>query len=500
MSDKAKKLGLFALIALVISSSIGSGIFDLTRSLAESASAGPAIIAWVIVGLGMLLMVLSINYIVKEKPNLDGIVSYAEEGFGKFWGFASGWGYWLSAWLGNVAFGTVLMAAIGRLGGDTLYGKFFVGEDKTFSWLAVIIASIVMWLITYLVTRGIENASFINAVVMVAKLLPLAVFLIMAIVMFKAGVFSADFWSTLQKNAEGAITGVTRGSGLDLKAAWPQIQACFMVLIWVFVGVEGATVFTSRAHKKSDAAKASVVGFLALIGIYLLISLLPYGLVPYEKLAQVGTPAVGEILKMKGMGWGVYLMNGGLAISILGAWLSWTLLPVETTTILADHKLLPPIFGKLNRNGAPTFALVVTTILSQLFIFTLPYPNLKIGGVGAYDFAFSLCSSAILLSWMFIGFYAAKLAIQKSNIGIAIIGLIAGAFQVAMMYLAGWQYFLLVLLGFLPGIALFWFARNKVQDETGEEAMTTVDTVSAVVVAIAGVVTIALLLMGRIAL
>jgi len=498
MTD-SKKLGLFALIALVISSSIGAGVFDLTRKLAESAPPGPALLAWLIVGVGILLMIVAINFIVRTKPELDGLLTYAEEGFGRFWGFASGWGYWLSAWLGNVAFATILMQAIGRLGGHSLYSTFFDANDAPF-WITILITSVIMWLLMLLVTRGIESASFINAVVMVAKLIPLAVFMIIAFVMFKVGVFTSTFWAVLATNAEGAITGVTK-QGFVWKDVWGQIQGCFMVLIWVYVGVEGATVFTSRARDKSEAAKATVFAFIGLTVIYIFISMLPYGLIPYKDLASLGSPAVGEILQAKVGSWGMYLMNAGLAISVLGSWLSWTLLPVETTTIMAQRKMLPGVFGRLNKNGSPTFALVLTTLLCQLLLFTVISPHAAFGnilhftiaGASAYDFAFSLCSSAILLSWMFIGFYASKLGFQVKKYGIALVGAIAGLFQIAMMYLAGWQYFLLVLLGFLPGIILFFVARSKTQSETGEKAYTTVDLVSAALVALAGVVTIVLL-------
>ena len=55
------------------------------------------------------------NNLGAKRPDLDGgIFGYAEAAFGKLGGFISGWGYWLSAWLGNVAFATMLMSAIGE--------------------------------------------------------------------------------------------------------------------------------------------------------------------------------------------------------------------------------------------------------------------------------------------------------------------------------------------------------------------------------------------------
>lgn len=59
------------------------------------------------------MLALSLNNLVLKRPDLEGIFSYAEEGFGKYTGFISGWGYWISAWMGNVAFATVMMSAVG---------------------------------------------------------------------------------------------------------------------------------------------------------------------------------------------------------------------------------------------------------------------------------------------------------------------------------------------------------------------------------------------------
>ena len=111
--EKKRGISKIGLIALVVSSSIGSGIFGITNDLAMSAAPGPAIIAWIIVGIGILALVLSLNNLGAKRPDLDGgIFGYAEAAFGKLGGFISGWGYWLSAWLGNVAFATMLMLSL----------------------------------------------------------------------------------------------------------------------------------------------------------------------------------------------------------------------------------------------------------------------------------------------------------------------------------------------------------------------------------------------------
>lgn len=163
MESKVKKLGFGALVALVISSSIGSGIFGIASDMADTTSPGAALIAWVITGIGVAMLCLSLTNLMNKRPELSGIFVYAEEGFGPFGGFISSWGYWLSAWLGNVAFATMLMSAVGYF--------FPVFEDGS-NLISILTASIVLWLMFYLVNRGIESAAALNTIITICKLVP----------------------------------------------------------------------------------------------------------------------------------------------------------------------------------------------------------------------------------------------------------------------------------------------------------------------------------------
>ena len=225
-------IGLMGLISLVISSSIGSGVFALSTDISAAAAPGAAIIAWAITGVGFIALANTFGRLSLERPDLDGIVAYAKEGFGPFVGFVSGWGYWLSIWIGNVAFGVMLATAI---------GYFFPPFSEGLTVGAVIFISVVNWLIVLLVNRGVEEASVVNVIVMVCKLVPIFVFIAAMILVFSFDVFTADFWGNLANNLGGA----------DAPGDVPtQIINCFMVMMWVFVGMEGepSAISSSRGR------------------------------------------------------------------------------------------------------------------------------------------------------------------------------------------------------------------------------------------------------------
>lgn len=242
-AGNTRGISLIGLIALVISSSIGSGVFALSTDISAAAAPGPALIAWLIAGIGFMALATTFGRLSVVRPDLNGIVDYAREGFGPFVGLVSGWGYWLSIWIGNVAFGVMLVTAI---------GYFFPPFSSGLTAAGVAFISVLNWAIVLLVNRGVEEASALNAIVMVCKLVPIFAFILAMVVMFDPAVFTADFWGNLANNLSDPA--------LAPGSVPTQIVNCFMVMMWVFVGMEGASVLGHRARRKSDVSRATILG------------------------------------------------------------------------------------------------------------------------------------------------------------------------------------------------------------------------------------------------
>ena len=62
--------------------------------------------------------------------------------------------------------------------------------------------------------------------------------------------------------------------------------------VWVFIGIEGAVVFSGRAKKHSDIGKASILALFTMISLYVLISVLSLGIMSRPELANLKTPAM----------------------------------------------------------------------------------------------------------------------------------------------------------------------------------------------------------------
>lgn len=195
-SDKGK-LGLPALTALVVGGIIGSGIFSLPQNMAEGAGAGAILIAWAITFVGMLTLTRIFQWLSTTRPELDdGVYGYAREGFGEYLGFNAAWGYWISAWVGNAGYLVVLFSALGSFGALAFFG------DGT-TWPALLGELTVLWLMHAFVLHGVHNAAITNAIVTLAKVVPIALFILCVALAFRIETFHLDFWGS---PALGSVT------------------------------------------------------------------------------------------------------------------------------------------------------------------------------------------------------------------------------------------------------------------------------------------------------
>lgn len=441
MSEKTqeKKLGIIPLSALVVGAIVGGGVFNLMSDMAREASLGAIIIGWLIAGVGMAMLAFSFQNLTEKRPDLDaGIYSYAKEGFGNYMGFNAAWGYWLSALLGNVAYATLVFSSLGY------FFKVF-GDGQNVA--SVIAASVLLWLVHYLILQGVESATFINTIITAAKLIPLAIFFVAMIVAFKLGIFTTDFWGTLSGNFE-------------LGEVMNQVKGTMLVTVWVFIGIEGAVVFSGRAAKKSDVGKATILGLVTVIAIYLLTTILSLGVMTRPELADLKQPAMAYLLESVVGKWGAILINIGVVISVLGAWLSWTMFAAELPYQAAKTGAFPKRFAKENRNGAPVNSLIFTNALIQVFIFSFLISD------RAYNFAFSLASSAILIPYAFTAFYQLKISLQEKadvphRTRNLMIGVLASVYGIWLIYAGGIQFFLLTMLLYGPGIIIYAWVQKE---------------------------------------
>lgn len=459
MSNSESKLKLGALIALVVGSMVGGGIFSLPQNIAASASAGATLIGWLITGVGMLTLAFVFQSLANRKPELDsGVYAYAKAGFGDYMGFSSAWGYWISAWIGNVSYMVLLFSTL---------GYFFpvFGDGNTLP--AIIGASVVLWLLHFLVLRGIREAAFINTITTIAKIVPLLLFIVIAAIAFKLDVFTTDFW----------------GAGnTELGSVMDQVRNMMLVTVWVFIGIEGASIFSARAEKRSDVGKATLIGFVGVLLLLVLVNVLSQGILAQAELAGLKNPSMASVLEHVVGPWGAQLISIGLIVSLAGALLSWTLLCAEILFASARDHTMPEFLRKENVRHVPSNALWLSNGLIQLFLIITLFNS------STYLSLLYLATSMILVPYFWSSAYAVLLAIRGETYENTpgernkdlLIALVSTLYAVWLVYAAGIQYLLLSALLYAPGALLFFKAKR----ELGQPVFTGIEKIIFVVVLI----------------
>jgi arginine:ornithine antiporter/lysine permease len=435
------KLRLGALTALVIGSMVGGGIFSLPQNMAASADVGAVLIGWVITGIGMLMLAFVFQSLAIRKPALDGgVYAYAQAGFGDYMGFSSAWGYWISAWLGNVGYFVLLFSTL---------GYFFpvFGEGNT--PIAIACASVLLWCVHALVLRGIKEAAFINQITTVAKIVPIVLFIVICFFAFRLDIFTADVWG---KNNP------------KLGDVMSQVRNMMLVTVWVFVGIEGASIFSARAERRSDVGKATVIGFVTVLLVLVLVNVLSLGVMTQPQLAGLQNPSMAGVLEHIVGRPGAVLISVGLVISLAGALLSWVLLCAEILFSAAKDRTMPAFLRKENANNVPANALWLTNAMVQIFLLITLFSK------GTYLSLIYLSTSMILVPYFWSVSYALLLTIRGESYEQAraqvrskdmVVAAIAVAYALWLLYAGGVKYLLLSALLYAPGAILFAKAKRE---------------------------------------
>jgi len=442
----SNKLGLIAMALLVISAMVGGGVFNLPQNMAQGAGLGAVLIAWLISGLGIFCLVRTFQILADIKPELtSGIYTYSRQGFGPYAGFQIAWGYWLSDIFGNVALGVLLMDTL-----NNLIPPYFKGGN---TWQSVLGASLVFWLMNWMVLSGVRRAAILNVVSTIAKFVPLSIFIVVVAISIKAGILGSDFWGNVNHNVAGAK---------PIGSILTQIKSTMMVTLWVFIGIEGAVVMSD----KSDAltvSRATMLGFIVTLLLYVLISVLPFGIMSQAQLSVIPPPSMGAILASLLGNWGLYLIDIGLMVSVLSSWLVWTIIVAELPWAGAKDGTYPRVFATTNKNGTASISLWVSTAIMQLVMVLVFYAG------NAWNVMLSVTGVMILPAYIGATGFLWKLLVTRQYPSTARIGKVTALlcsvlgtlYGLWLIYAAGLEYMLIGVVVFAVGNGVFMRARKE---------------------------------------
>lgn len=438
-ADTNRKVSVGTLTAMVVGSIVGSGVFVLPRRFGSETGVLGALIAWTIAGAGMLMLALVFKSLAVRKPDLNaGIFAYAKAGFGDYVGFNAAFGYWASAVAGTASYWVLTMSTLGAVFPA-------LGQGETL--LAIGLSSVGVWTFHFLVLRGVHSAAAINRIVTIAKMVPIAVFIVVGIIFFRAGVFVGNFWG---------------GTDHSISAIFEQAKGTMLITVFVFLGIEGASVYSRYARRREDIGRATVLGFLSVLCVFMLVTIVSYGVLPQADLAAAPPPSMATVFESMVGNWGEIFIKVGVVISVLGAYLAWTLMGCEILYVPATTGDMPEFLRKVNAQGTPSAALAMVSLYVQgLLILLLFVAN-------ALDFILDLTAALAVIPYLLAAGYALKLTVRRETYDdgrslrtdrtVAILAVVYTAF---LVYAAGLNHLLLSCLLYAPAAVLYARARRE---------------------------------------
>lgn len=438
MSSGEQKMSRAMLTAMVVGGMVGAGIFSLPQRFGGVTGPVGAIIAWLIAGAGMYMLARVFQYLAERKPDLDaGVFVYAKAGFGDYPGFLAAFGYWVGSCIGNVFYWVMIKGTL---------GQFFpvFGDGSTV--VAILFASAGIWLFHFLILRGVQQAAFINSIVTVAKVIPILTFIAILLVAFRLDVFSYNLYGG------DLTTGV-----------FEQVRATMMVTVFVFLGIEGASVYSRYAKERSDVGAATILGFVMVTTLMVLVTLVPYGVLQRADIAGMGQPSMAGVLESVVGPWGAMFISIGVLVSVLGAYLAWALICAEVMFSAAKNNDMPRIFASENKNRVPAAAMWATSIVIQTIVITTYWSN------DAFNLMLDLTAAVTLIPFLLVAAYAFKLTRRGETYDVRpeernrdfVVAIIATAYTAFLIYAAGWALVLKSTILYAFGTLLYVWARRE---------------------------------------
>ena len=330
-------IGFWTCTALVIGNTIGIGIFVLPAVLAPFGF--NALLGWGVTVVGCVVLARVFARLAREFPQADGPYGYIRATIGDPAAFLAIWTYWLSLWMTNaaLAIGVVgyLQAIVPGLAGAVPLPVLALGLLGLF--LAVNLF-------------GVRASGPVQVLMTILKLLPMA-----AVIVF-------GLWMLVSEPA--AYTRDLPTTPITL----PLVMAASTIALFAMLGLECATVPASRVEDPGRTIpRATMAGTLATAAIYIAVSAIPMLLIPQAELAKSQAPFADVLSRELGAGSGRWLALF-VVVSGLGALNGWTLLVGELTRTMALNGVMPAVFTRNNRRGAPVLALLVTSALAGIMV------------------------------------------------------------------------------------------------------------------------------------
>jgi APA family basic amino acid/polyamine antiporter len=325
-------LSLFDATAISVGAIIGAGIFVVTGIAA--ASAGSALIVSMLIAATIsIFTALSFAELTTWQPKEGSVYEYAYQLISPFTGFLTGWMWIISNTFAGAAvsigFASYLTAVLPSL---------------PINWIAAIICIAFTALNLY----GIRESALINNILVTAKLLILAFFIIL---------------------------GLTHVNTANFTPFAPFEAGVFYGAFYIFFAYGGfarvAVISEEIKDPKRNVPRAIILSLAISTIIYIIVGAVAVGLVGAQQLAQSNSPLKDAIAKT-GISAAAYIVSLGGLLATASVLLTSVLGVSRMTYAMARRNDLPKALSELHRKyGTPYYSIwIIGALMTLLALFT----------------------------------------------------------------------------------------------------------------------------------
>ena len=355
-----RSLGVRTLAASILNVTVGGGIFIVPAIVAAGLGAA-APLAYLVCAVAFGLIVLCFAEAGSRVSLTGGPYMYVGAVFGSFVGYLSGVLLWLLGIIAHAAVASAFTQAV-----NAIVPGAGIGMAR-----AVMIVA-VFALLTFVNASGVRQGARLIEVATVAKLLPLAAFVLV-------GAFFVSrenlVWPALPKLAD--------------------VGRMSIVLVFAFSGVETAIVPSGEVKDPSRTVpRAIAVAMIAITLLYVVVQVVAQGILGADLPRHPDGPLAAAMAKAVGPAGGLLLLAGA-AISMFGYLSGMMLAAPRTLFAFARDGFLPAVFARVNpKTHVPVVAIVTHGIIVSALAITGSFQSLAILSNISALLLYLLCSVA----------------------------------------------------------------------------------------------------------
>ena len=396
-----KPLGFWACWSLTVGVMVGSGIFLLPSVLAPFGTL--SFLGWVVTAGGSILIALVFARLSSRITKSGSVYVYSRDAFGDLPGFLIAWSYWTSYW---VAIPGGAIAFVGYL-------SVFHPDLSDSRLMQLGIGLVVIWTSILLNIKGVKEATFVQLVLTVLKLLPLALIIVVGV-------------------ASGSTDNFPDFNPKELPV-FEALATTVLLTLWAFSGMEAGAISAGDVQNpEKTVPRAIVFGTLTVAFIYIGSTAAVMSLVPAEVLVNSTAPFADAAASLGA--WGPTVIAIGALFATYGSMHGIIYVAGQMPMALAVDRFAPKTFARKNSGGAPFTALLVVGVLASLLLIG----NYSKGLISAYRLIITMSTLAFLLPLVVCSLAELKHSWRSSRgwAGVALIALLYSLFAVIG---SGWE-------------------------------------------------------------